>query len=100
MNINSGGLAIIHTISPQSIIEVKKGDAFLAAKNARVFSYISTSGTEEKFTLILKHSFFESKPENTEAEINHLLKRAWRWFQSYLAWEDDNIDLEDYGNKN
>jgi hypothetical protein len=45
----------------------------------------------ETWALIIRDVYDSS----TNEELGKLLDRAWRWFRSYMEWEDANIDEKD-----
>lgn len=62
------------------------------------------NGIEEQWTLYVHHLFTTNMNDLDEVEgnktIDKLLNRAWHWYKSYMQWEDNNIDLEDYAQDN
>lgn len=86
-----GGIAVIHTIDPVAIIEVH--EEHLAFKEGTYFQHLihhNLDGVDELYTLRLHFQFSTSfaDGEAQAAEVAQLLKRAWRWYQSYMNWED------------
>lgn len=89
------GLWIIHMLDPVAIIrctEVKEA----ADKVSQDYVYINTDNVAEQWTLSV---FFIDK-DIEEKEMYHLLDRAWRWYRSYMQWEDKNIDTNEEANEN
>lgn len=88
-----GRIYIIHTVDPKCIIEVidffkqgKPDDATnLPSKN---FFYINHDGISESWLLVIR----DQCNKGSDKGYGALLDRAWRWYRSYLDWEDDNID--------
>ena len=83
---------IIHLLDPVAIIiaahtyRLKKiGDTAVAKKY--------TYGGEE-IELIIHHLFTTDFLEEPEDQALPLLDKAWRWYRSYLEWEDKNINNE------
>lgn len=83
---------IIHTIKPKAIIEAVDKSEFPDVVSSgyphNVFSYQNSEGIYEYWALIIRDVYDSS----TVAEQGKLLDRAWRWFRSYMEWEDTNID--------
>lgn len=81
---------VIHTISPKCIIEAVEPDADPVSSGFphQVFSFVNSDGVKETWALVIRDLYDESTVE----EQGKLLERAWRWFRSYMEWEDSNID--------
>lgn len=84
---------IIHTINPKCIIEAAEPDSDPVSSGYphKVFKYINSDGLDETWALIIRDVHDNSSDE----ELGKLLDRAWRWFRSYMEWEDANIDEKD-----
>lgn len=93
-----GGLAIIHTIDPQAIIAIVKGNV-LHYQPFRQFTYNGNEGPAE-YTLVIHHIYTTNLSSliNDDGQIVYnLLKRSWNWYKSYLEFEDKFLK---YGKKN
>ncbi len=89
---DTNSLAIIHTVEPVAIIEVLDGHISPSGQDTRHGHF--TYG-DELWTLQVKHLFTTSfEPHTHELLINKLLSRAWRWYRSYLEWEDQANEKE------
>lgn len=85
--------AIIHTEDPKAIIEIIEGHT---QENSpfRHFSLINSDGLPELYTLRVHHLFTtEFDAEKHHLMTDNLLDKAWKWFVSYLNWEDQQINL-------
>jgi hypothetical protein len=85
-----GGIAVIHTIDPVAIVEcIEEHFDYPADTYYKHFSFTNIDGDKENWTLRLHHLFStELDSEQHHKIVNHLLDRAWRWYQSYMNWED------------
>jgi hypothetical protein len=84
--------AIIHTVSPQAIIEVIEGHIY-ATSPYRHFQYVNTDGLAELYTLRVHHLFTtEFDGEQHHIITTKLLSKAWHWYMAYMNWEDQQID--------
>ncbi|SDE79516.1 hypothetical protein [Riemerella columbipharyngis] len=52
--------------------------------------YINTDGVAEEWGI----AFTQNNCEATEVDEQALVERAWKFFKSYLEWEDRHIDEE------
>jgi hypothetical protein len=89
------GLWVIHLLTPVAIIrctEVKEA----ADEVSQDYVYINSDNVAEQWTL----SIYFTEKDIDEEELYHLLDRAWRWYRSYMQWEDKNIDTNEEANEN
>lgn len=89
------GLFIIHLLQPVAIFEcleghVDKRDIF------KHYSFQNTDGVIEEWTLSVHHFFTTDFLKEPAEQAAPLMDKAWRWFRSYLEYEDKLID-EDEG---
>lgn len=87
-------LFIIHTIQPIMFIEVHHEAIAVGDSRSYLIANYSRGGLIETITLHAT-KVFVCNPEISEElkdKVEQVLKRAWRWYSSYLNWEDDNID--------
>lgn len=89
------GLWINHMLDPIAIIRCMEGNGEVD-KIRQDYVYINVDNVPEQWTLSI---FFIDK-DIEEKEMHHLLDRAWRWYRSYMKWEDDNIDIDEQANEN
>lgn len=88
------GLWVIHLLDPVAIIQCIEGHADPGRPYAH-FSFRNPDGVVEEWTLSAWHFFTADFITEPEDQVQPLLKRAWRWFRSYLKWEDNNIDEDE-----
>lgn len=95
MHPDDSGCFIVHTIHPEMIIRVDHetfavgdGKMFLTA------NYENSNGDIETVTLTIAQFLPKNihVTDQLRMDVDHTLQRAWRWYASYLKWEDDNID--------
>ena len=103
----SGGLWIIHLPDPIAIIEcVLKGEKVHSKKAIYTanLNYTNSDGDTEHWQLRLYHLYstdFALLDDKLAADyVNNLLSKALFWYESYLKWEDGNIDMEDFSTQN
>jgi hypothetical protein len=84
---------VIHTIKPKCIIEAAEPntDPVSSGYPHKVFEFVNSDGVPETWALIIRDAYDSS----TNEELGKLLDRAWRWFRSYMEWEDANIDEQE-----
>ncbi len=86
---------IIHTIKPKCIIEAVDAlefpDVVSSGYPHEVYEYVNSDGIKETWALVIRDVYDGSSNE----ELGKLLERAWRWFRSYMEWEDANIDEQE-----
>lgn len=108
MRPDSPGLYIISAVAPRCLIKVicLNDEEMVNDLSAifDLFSYTSSDGLPEKYQLLIldyyDHKDVEDVPDNQVADYRTMLRKAWHWYKSYLEWEDENIDSEDYGKRN
>lgn len=84
---------IIHLLAPVAIIQVHE-DHIATGKIQAHFGYNNADGLREQFTLSIHHFFTADFLETPEDRAIQLLDKAWRWYRSYLEWEDKQFDNE------
>jgi hypothetical protein len=90
----TGRVFILHTINPRMLLEaVMIGDFSDTSHDSvyKLFHYQNTDGIDEDWCLVLRDTYDDANQE----ELIHVIDRAWKWYRSYLNWEDDNIDDEE-----
>lgn len=104
MRPDQSGCFIIHMIDPISIIACHENHVDIINQPCRQYSYTNSDGILEHWTLSVHHMYTANMAAlddvNSQAMIDKLLKKAWHWYKAYMDWEDDNIDLEEYGKEN
>ena len=82
--------AIIHTVSPQAIIEVIEAHV-VAATPHKHFAY-----KDEAYTFRVHHLYTtEFDAEQHHLIVDKLLNRAWHWYMAYMKWEDEKDHEKD-----
>jgi hypothetical protein len=86
--------AIIHTMDPISIIECMEGHVALEPGSVyKHFSFINLDEEAEEWTLRVHHLYpRELSGDEHSEQVDKLLNRAWKWFQSYMNWNDEQGD--------
>ena len=90
---DDGKQYVIHTIKPKTIIEAAEPSDELVSSGYphAVYKYTNSDGVPETWALVIRDVYDNS----TNEELGKLLDRAWRWFRSYMEWEDENIDEQE-----
>jgi len=91
MRPEQSGIWIIHMLDPVAIIQCTEGRED-NDNTFRHYVYINADNVPEEWTLSI---FFIAIDGLTDKDHEHLLDRAWRWYRSYMQWEDKNIDIDD-----
>lgn len=94
---------VIHLPDPVAIIECIEGHVGTGeVKTGNIYSHYQFNNGQgiEEWTLKMHHFFTTDFLEEPEQRALKLLDRAWRWYRSYLEWEDNNIDTDEYGKNN
>jgi hypothetical protein len=99
MRPDDSGLWIIHLLNPQAHIECLEGH-IQTDKIHKNYSFINSDGVIEEWTLSAHFFFTTDFISDPEQQVAPLLDRAWRWFRSYLEFEDKNIDTNEQANDN
>lgn len=85
------GLWIVHLLNPISIFQVVEGRVNPEGKIFGNYTYVNSDGMKEAWTLVVFHFFTTDFISDPDVQALPLLKRAWRWYLSYLKWVDQNI---------
>lgn len=93
------GLWVIHLLNPKAIIRCTSGHVQIDTIY-RHYQFENADGVIEEWTLSAYHFFTTDFVSEPEKQVMPLLDRAWRWFRSYLEWEDENSDIDNYGKDN
>lgn len=90
---DESGLWIIHMIDPHAIIECD--EEWLDLPPGKFYKHFQFKSGEiiENWTLSI-HFLFSTELDSEQHHkiVNHILDRAWRWFRSYLEWENKQIN--------
>lgn len=91
---DNSGLFIIHMLDPVAIIQCEEQWYELqAGKFYKHFHYKNATDIIENWTLSIHFLFStELNSEKHHKIVDHMLDRAWRWFRSYLEFEDKNLN--------
>lgn len=79
---------VIHALPPYSMIKIIAGKDKLPLEAFRYssFAFRNSDGVIEDWTLVAIYS------EGSQEQVETLLPKAWRWYRSYMEWEDKQID--------
>lgn len=90
---------IIHTVQPKCIIEVvfvdEDPNVVSSGYPHQVFEFTNSDNVPDKMALIVRDPL-----GNSNEQTGKLLPRAWRWYRTYIEWEDKNIDIQEEGKWN
>lgn len=104
MRPEDSGIWIIHLLDPIAIIQCLEGHVGRGeVEPGNIFKHYQFNNAYqvlEEWTLKVHHFFTTDFLEEPEARAMKLLDRAWRWYRSYMEWEDNNIDTAKYGEDN
>jgi hypothetical protein len=84
---DESGPFIIHMLEPISIIRCIPGHHQMG-KIFRHYDFMNGDSQLESWTLSIYHLFTADMLEKPEDRALKLLDRAWRWYRSYMEWED------------
>ncbi len=93
-------LFICHLLNPVAIFQAHEGHIQVKEKIYNHFEFVNSDGVLEKWTLSTHHFFTTDFIEEPEKQVPKVMDKAWRWYRSYMEWEDNNIDLDDYADEN
>lgn len=84
---SGGSSAIIHTRTPQAIIEIIE-DHQVCESPFRHYTFKGEFGDED-YTLRVHHLFTQEFDTEKHHQITTvLLDNAWAWFVEYMQWQD------------
>lgn len=84
-------LFIIHLLKPIAIIQCHHGHVQVPGKISEHFQFTNIDGVLEEWTLSVYHFFTTDFISEPEEQVKPMLKKAWRWYRSYLDWEDKQL---------
>ena len=90
------GLWIIHMLDPITIICCTQGQEEVG-EIFKHFAFANIDGVQEYWTLSI---YFSNGNGDLETKAFKLLDRAWRWYRSYMEWEDANNGVVDSDDEN
>lgn len=91
---DNSGTWVIHLLDPQAIIRCTEGH--VEVDNIyKHYQFKNNDGVIEEWTLSAQFFFTTDFISEPEQQVIPLLDRAWRWYRSYMKWEDENIDIDD-----
>lgn len=96
---SESGLWVIHLLNPQAHIQCLEGHV-QTDKIHKHYSFTNADEVLEEWTLSARFFFTTDFISEPETQVIPLLDRAWRWFRSYLEFEDNNIDTDEYSKEN
>lgn len=99
MRPDNSGPFIIHMLDPIAIIRCVPGHEDVG-NIFKQYQFTNADGQPEGWTLSLYHLFTSDMLEKPEDRALKLLDRAWRWYRSYMEWEDGGIADEELGTQN
>lgn len=91
---------IVHLLNPIAIFQAYEGYAEIKGKIYGHYQFRNIEGVIEEWTLSTHHFFTTDFIKEPADQVKPLMDKAWRWFRSYLDWEDNNIDTDDYAKEN
>lgn len=93
------GTWVIHLLEPKAIIRCTEGHVKIDSVYKH-YQFKNSDGAIEEWTLSAYHFFTTDFLTEPETQAIPLLDRAWRWYRSYMNWEDKNIDIDDQATDN
>lgn len=101
-------LFVLHTVSPRILVECiclneAPGDEDMEAIFS-FYQFVNSDGVLEKWQLIIRQYYDAIDVDDVADEevprYRKTIDKAWRWFRSYLEWEDDNLDMNEIASQN
>lgn len=90
---DDSGIWIIHLLEPQAIMRCTEG--YVQIDNIyKHYQFKNGDGEIEQWTLSAYHFFTTNFISEPEQQVVPLLDRAWRWYRSYMEFEDHNINTD------
>lgn len=85
------GVYIIHLLNPVAIIAATDSFTLFKRNTDTIFKnyqYRNSDGVIEEWTLIVHHFMTTDFLTEPNEQAVPLLDKAWRWYRSYMEWED------------
>lgn len=81
---DSGDLFIVHALPPFTLIQAfpEAGRVNIRSDRYQSFAFRNAYGVVEDWTLAILYS------EAAQEDAFKVLSKAWRWYRSYMQWED------------
>lgn len=75
---------IVHALPPFALIQAFQGAGKVNLDNRlfQSFAFRNSQGVVEDWTLVIVYT------EASMEQADKLLSKAWRWYRSYMEWED------------
>lgn len=90
----SRDLFIIHLLNPIAIFQAHLGTVEVKNKIFKHYQFLNNDGKIVEWTLSTHHFFTTNFVSDPKDQVIPLMDKAWRWYRSYLNWEDNNLDLQ------
>lgn len=87
-------LFIIHLLNPIAIFQAHIGTVEVKNKIHQHYQFLNSDNIIEEWTLSTHHFFTTDFIKEPHEQVKPLMDKAWRWYRSYLQWEDNNIDFD------
>lgn len=85
-------LFICHLLEPIAIFQAYEGSLSIDGKICKQYQFRNSDGLIEEWTLSTHHFFTTDFINEPELQVPKIMDKAWRWYRSYMEWEDKNID--------
>ncbi|MGV0927166.1 hypothetical protein ACTS9K_08380 [Empedobacter sp. ULE_I145] len=93
---------ILQTIEHRMLIEVipynnLEDIGFRSNDIFDLFTYYNPAGFKEDYMLkvVVFYDLDITEIDEVMAEIRLHITKAWKWYKSYIIWQDNEIDFED-----
>lgn len=93
------GFWVIHLLNPQAHIQCMEGHV-QTDKIHKHYQFRNNDGVVGEWTLSAQFFFTTDFISEPEKQVIPLLDRAWRWYRSYMEFNDKNIDTDERANEN
>lgn len=87
---DDSGTWVIHLLDPQAHIQCLEGH-LQTDKVHKHYQFRNGDDVLEQWTLSAHFFFTTDFISEPEVQVLPLLDRAWRWYRSYMEFEDNNI---------
>jgi len=91
---------VIHLLKPQAHIQCIEGHHEQIDGHYKFYTFKNSEGVVEDWTLCAQFFFTTDFISEPEKQVIPLLDRAWRWYRSYMEWEEKNIDEDEAATDN
>jgi hypothetical protein len=83
---------IVHLLTPVAIFKAQQGHIDIPGKIFRHYQFENNDGFMEQWTLSVHHFFTTDFLTEPDQQADKLIGKAWRWYRSYLDWEDSPLN--------